>query len=76
MVKGTVEIERLGRRLVLGLLFVLFAASASSAATFVVTKEEDDVGPCEPEDCALREAILAARSLVRAVRAREPWSED
>ncbi len=32
------------------------------AETFVVTKETDDNGACEVDDCALREAILAANA--------------
>ncbi len=42
------------------LLLLLLLAQTASAATFVVTKETDDNGPCTPDDCALREAILAA----------------
>lgn len=34
-----------------------------SAATFVVTKYTDDDGPCTPDDCALREAVLAANAV-------------
>jgi CSLREA domain-containing protein len=34
-----------------------------TAATFIVTKETDDDGPCAPDDCALREAVLAANAL-------------
>ncbi len=33
---------------------------AAGAATFTVTKTVDDDGTCDPTDCALREAILAA----------------
>ena len=29
----------------------------SAAATFVVTKETDDDGPCTPDDCAPRWAV-------------------
>jgi len=44
------------------LILALWAA-ASPAATFVVTKETDGNGPCTPDDCALREAVLAANAL-------------
>jgi CSLREA domain-containing protein len=37
-------------------------ASAGFAETFVVTKEDDDDGPFTPDDCALREAVLAANA--------------
>jgi CSLREA domain-containing protein len=47
----------------LGLLLLLLSAGAAFGATFTVTKETDDDGPCEPDDCALREAILAANAL-------------
>ncbi len=40
----------------------LLLAAASSAATFVVTKTSDDNGPCDPLDCSLREAVLAANA--------------
>ena len=33
------------------------------AATFTVNKTTDDNGPCDPADCALREAVLAANAL-------------
>ncbi len=35
-------------------------APALDAATFTVTKETDDNGPCDPYDCSLREAIIAS----------------
>ncbi|MCP4663618.1 MAG: hypothetical protein GY856_50175, partial [bacterium] len=35
-------------------------APALYAATFTVTKETDDNGPCDVYDCALREAIIAS----------------
>ncbi|MCP4546838.1 MAG: hypothetical protein GY835_10285 [bacterium] len=35
-------------------------ASGLAAATFTVTKETDDNGPCDVVDCALREAIIAS----------------
>lgn len=44
------------------LVFVLFVAAAE-AETFTVTKEADDNGVCEPDDCSLREALLAANAL-------------
>jgi CSLREA domain-containing protein len=44
-------------------LLTALLAGAASAATFTVTKEIDDDGPCTPDDCALREAILAANAL-------------
>lgn len=51
------------------LLLVLFLAGlaglagALHAATFTVTQEADDDGPCLPDDCALREAVIAANEL-------------
>jgi CSLREA domain-containing protein len=44
------------------LLLLLMLPGATSAATFIVTKEADDDGPCMPDDCALREAIIAANA--------------
>lgn len=52
---GTLAIVWLGCALFLG-------ATAGSAATFVVTKETDDDGACEADDCALREAVIAANA--------------
>ena len=43
-------------------LFLLLPAS-TEAATFVVTKTTDDNGPCTVDDCALREAVIAANAL-------------
>ncbi len=67
MQKQPVTIPRLlghaGITLVLGLL-----TYAAGAATFTVTKQSDDDGPCEVDDCALREAILAANA--------EPGNDD
>jgi len=40
--------------------FVLLPAA--EAATFQVTKTVDEVGACDPGDCALREAVLAANA--------------
>ncbi len=37
-----------------------FVSLSVDAETFVVTKETDDNGTCEIDDCALREAIIAA----------------
>ena len=45
------------------ILLCLLVPGAASAATFVVTKETDDAGPCTPDDCALRKAIIAANIL-------------
>ena len=42
---------------------VALGASVAGAETFVVTTETDDDGPCEPADCALREAVIAANAL-------------
>jgi CSLREA domain-containing protein len=44
-------------------LLTTLLANVVSGATFTVTKESDDDGPCTPDDCALREAILAANAL-------------
>jgi CSLREA domain-containing protein len=52
---GTIAAVWLGCALFLGV-------TAGSAATFVVTKETDDDGACEANDCALREAIIAANA--------------
>jgi len=49
------------------LLFLAFAPLAM-AETFTVTKTEDDDGPCTPDDCALREAVIAANALDGADR--------
>ncbi len=38
------------------------AANPAPAATFTVTKTTDDDGACDPLDCALREAVLAANA--------------
>jgi len=43
------------------MLLALWSASVS-AETFVVTKVTDDDGPCTIDDCALREAVLAANA--------------
>ena len=45
------------------LFIFLLLPGALSAATFVVTKEADDAGPCTPDDCALREAVITANNL-------------
>jgi len=45
------------------LLFLLATCGAASAATFQVTKTADENGACDPGDCALREAVLAANAL-------------
>jgi len=47
------------------LLFALLGLAllpAAQAATFQVTKTVDEVGACDPGDCALREAVLAANA--------------
>ena len=41
----------------------LCLAAGAPGAVFVVTKTTDDNGPCDPADCALREAVLAANAL-------------
>ena len=51
-------------RLLLCLLLLLLAPASTEAATFVVTKTTDDNGPCTVEDCALREAVIAANALL------------
>ena len=40
-----------------------FVPDLACGAVFAVTKEVDDNGPCTPDDCALREAVLAADAL-------------
>lgn len=40
-----------------------FVPGLAWGAVFVVNKEADDNGPCTPDDCALREAVLAADAL-------------
>ncbi len=49
--------------LVTTLLLLLATCGAASAATFQVTKTADENGACDPGDCALREAVLAANAL-------------
>ncbi len=44
------------------LLAFLEAAAPAPAATYLVTKMSDDNGPCTPDDCAVREAIIAANA--------------
>lgn len=46
----------------LAILFALLFADTAPAATFIVTKLSDDNGACEPEDCSLREAVIAANA--------------
>ncbi|MCP3996943.1 MAG: hypothetical protein GY722_18055 [bacterium] len=43
------------------LVFIL-STSGAGAITFVVTKEADENGVCDVDDCALREAIIAANT--------------
>ena len=50
-------------RFLLCLLLLLLAPASTEAATFVVTKTTDDNGPCTVDDCALREAVIAANAL-------------
>lgn len=45
------------------LLFALLPVTSTEAATFLVTKTTDDNGPCTVDDCALREAVIAANAL-------------
>jgi len=61
MEQRALTIGRIGCLAVSTLLCALMAFSAG-AETFTVTKESDDDGPCEVDDCALREAILAANA--------------
>lgn len=49
-------------RTLICLLFALLPV-ITEAATFVVTKATDDNGPCTVDDCALREAVIAANAL-------------
>ena len=44
-------------------LMCLFTNRPASAFDFTVTKMADEVGTCEVNDCALREAIIAANAL-------------
>lgn len=57
-----VEYSAMRQHLGIITLLVLWS-NPGLAATFVVTKEADDNGPCTPDDCALREAVLAANGL-------------
>ncbi len=56
------------RRAGIGVLAGIFLAGSAMAASFLVTKLEDDNGPCTLADCALREAVMAANSLPGADR--------
>lgn len=47
---------------ILGLLALTGGPPEAGAATFVVTRTDDDNGPCTPDDCALREAVIAANA--------------
>ncbi len=49
-------------RILLLSLLGLALLPAAQAATFQVTKTVDEVGACDPGDCALREAVLAANA--------------
>ena len=44
-------------------LSTLVLAASAPGEVFRVTTTADDDGPCEPDDCALREAVLAANAL-------------
>jgi len=46
----------------LGLLALAGSPPGAAAATFVVTRTDDDNGPCTADDCALREAVIAANA--------------
>jgi CSLREA domain-containing protein len=59
------------RLIILGLFLTL----PLHAATFTVTKEADDDGPCLPDDCALREAVLAANEAPGADTIEVPGGE-
>jgi hypothetical protein len=53
--------HNLGIRILrLGLLLGLGTAVQAFATTYLVNKLNDDNGPCTPDDCAVREAIIAA----------------
>src|SRR3712207_337184 len=42
---------------------LVIGAGSAQAATFTATRTDDPVpGPCDPADCSLREAILAANA--------------
>lgn len=45
-----------------GVFAAILLAMSANAETFVVTKTADEIGPCIPGDCALREAVLAANA--------------
>ena len=50
--------KRIASSLLIGLLGPM---NPAFSATYFVTKAEDDDGPCTVDDCALREAVLAAQ---------------
>ncbi|MCP4549203.1 MAG: CSLREA domain-containing protein, partial [bacterium] len=50
------------RSALIALLLLGSMAVALDAATFTVTKETDDNGPCAVDDCTLREAIIASNN--------------
>ena len=50
-------------RTLIALVMLVLLPGLTAAATFVVTKETDDDGPCAPDDCSVREAVLAANAL-------------
>lgn len=56
----------------LGLLALAGGPPEAGAATFVVTRTADDNGPCTPDDCALREAVIAANASPGADRIELP----
>ena len=50
-------------RTLVTLAMLVLLPELGAGATFVVTKGTDDDGPCTPDDCALREAVLEANAL-------------
>ena len=55
--------RRLRSTLLAATLGAVCLATGASGAVYVVTKTTDDNGLCDPADCALREAVLAANAL-------------
>lgn len=47
----------------LALVALLLGAATASAQTYTVTRTDDPIpGPCEPDDCSLREALMASNT--------------